>query len=434
MTDLYANWAQLAAAKTLNVDYRLPVRYNRSNMVHIAIHGGAIEPGSSEVASGVAAFCGHNFYSLEAIQASNNSDLHITSTNYDEPIGTALVAKSNYCVSFHGMADQTGGVAESYIGGLDTTLRDAIMASLQGAGFTASVGNNELDGSSAANITNKTRRSMGVQIEMSNTQRAAFFTSGDLSRSNRETGVRTETYFSFVKAIARAVNNVGTGPTETANYRLNEAIPSDAMSDFETFLNFNWEKLRKAVGPPNGTTLPQSGPFDVGDRFYKSDTKSIYILVCKDANWGWHWRPIQDAISPWLTVPTTCLNLGTWTLNPVGGNPFAIALDNRGKCYWRGVIGPSSGTFARNSSQSVFKPLPTGIRPSQRGAYMLGHETLAVGTTATSLQAYQGARIFISDDPTAFATVRGFGGNADFNRVHLTGVNYSVGTAKFTTP
>lgn len=434
MADLYANWAQLAAAKTLNVDYRLPVRYNRSNMVHIAIHGGAIEPGSSEVASGVAAFCGHNYYSLEAIQSSNNSDLHITSTNYDEPIGTALVAKSNYCVSFHGMADQTGGVAESYIGGLDTTLRDAIMASLQGAGFTASVGNNELDGTSAANITNKTRRSMGVQIEMSNTQRAAFFTGGSLTRATRETGVRTETYFSFVKAIARAVNNVGTGPTETANYRLNEAIPSDAMSDFETFLNFNLEKLRKAVGPPSGTTLPQSGPFDVGDRFYKSDTKSIYILVCKDANWGWYWRPIQDAISPWLLVPSTCLSLGTWTINPVAGNEFKIAMDNRGKCYWRGVIGITSGTIPRNTSHAVFKPVPTGIRPRQRGAYMLGHETLAVSSTATSLQAYQGARIFISDDSTANATVRCFGGTAEFNRVHLGGVQYAVGTGQYLAP
>src|SRR5437762_1712036 len=192
MPDLYANWAQLSAAKVLNVDYRLPIRYNRSTTACIAIHGGAIEPGSSEVASGIAAYTRHNYYSLEAIQASNNSDLHITSTNYDEPQGIALVDRMDYCFSLHGMVDQSAGVAETYVGGLDTVNRDKVITALQGAGFTASVGTAELDGSSLANITNKTRRSMGVQLELSNTQRANFFPSGDLSRSNRETGVRTQ--------------------------------------------------------------------------------------------------------------------------------------------------------------------------------------------------------------------------------------------------
>src|SRR5690242_4350442 len=117
MADLYANWAQLAAANSLGIDYRLPIRLNRSNVAHIAIHGGAIEAGTSEAASGVAAWCGHNYYSLEAIKASNNSDLHITSTNYDEPQGLALVGSMNYCFSFHGMSDQTAGVAETYVGG-----------------------------------------------------------------------------------------------------------------------------------------------------------------------------------------------------------------------------------------------------------------------------------------------------------------------------
>lgn len=222
--------------------------------------------------------------------------------------------------------------------------------------------------------------------------------------------------------------------TPTPNYGLVKPSPTDSMAAFTTDINPNWDKLSNAVSPDSGTTLPQSGAYNVGDRFYKTDVKSVFILVCKDVNWGWHWRPVQEAISPWLTVPSTCLALGTWTLNPVPANPFAIALDHKGRCYWRGVIGIASGTFPRNVSHSVFKPVPDGIRPRQRGAYMLGHETLAVSTTATSLQAYQGARIFISDDPTVNPTVRGFGGTADFNRVYLTGVDYAVGTGKYMTP
>jgi hypothetical protein len=207
------------------------------------------------------------------------------------------------------------------------------------------------------------------------------------------------------------------------------------MADFETWLNANWEKLRKASSPPSGTTLPQSGPYNIGDRFYKSDTRSIYILVCKDTNWGWYWRPIQDAISPWFTVPTTCLNLGTWTINSVAGKPFQIALDNRGKCYWRGVLAPNFlATITRNTDLAVFRPLPDGIRPRQRGVYMCGFENIAVSTDGTNLASYQGARIFISELSTDNVTVRAFGGTAEFAKVHLSGVNYAVGTGKYWTP
>lgn len=217
----------------------------------------------------------------------------------------------------------------------------------------------------------------------------------------------------------------------TPNYALNRPEPSDAMSNFDLWLNANWDKIADAASPPSGVTLPQVGSYNVGDRFYKSDTKSIYILVCKDVNWGWHWRPVQDAISPWFAPPVTCMSVGGWTLNPTPANPFAIAFDNRGSCHWRGIIGVTAGTIARASSISVFKPVPNGLSPRQRSTFMLGHETLAISTNGALTTSYQGARIFISDDAVAFPTVRCFGGTADFNRVHLGGVNYAVGSGKF---
>lgn len=220
----------------------------------------------------------------------------------------------------------------------------------------------------------------------------------------------------------------------TPNYGLVRPESTDQMNDFDVQINPNWDELTDAASPPSGTTLPQSGSYNIGDRFYKSDTQSIYLLIVKDANWGWHWRPIQDAISPWFEVPTTCMDIAGWTLNPVTTNPFAIAFDHRGKCYWRGLIGPTSGNISRNVSHAVFKPLPGGLLPRGRSAYMLGHSVASVGTDGTLQSAWQGARIFISDDPVANPTVRAFGGTADFNRVHLTGVNYAVGSARFTTP
>lgn len=222
--------------------------------------------------------------------------------------------------------------------------------------------------------------------------------------------------------------------TPTPNYGLTKPEDTDNMAAFDTWLNPNWDKLTNAVAPPSGATLPQSGTYKVGDRFYLTTTKSIYINVCQDAAWGWYWRPVQDAISPWFTVPTTCLNLGTWTLNPVPANPFAIALDHRGKAYWRGVIGITAGTIPRNVSHNVFKSLPTGIRPRSAGAFMTGHETLAVGTDGTNLTAYQGVRVFLTDDAPGLPSVRAFGGTAEFNRVYLNGIQYAVGTAKYTAP
>lgn len=222
----------------------------------------------------------------------------------------------------------------------------------------------------------------------------------------------------------------------TPNYGLHRVgdPTTDLMSDFETWLNANWDKIKGATAPDSGTTLPQAGSYNVGDRFYKSDTKSIYILVCKDANWGWHWRPIHDAISPWLTVPATCLNLGTWTLNPTPSNPFQIAFDNRGKVYWRGIIGITAGTIPRNVSHAVFKPVPGGLKPRQRGVYLLGHANLSVGVDGTNFACYQGARIFIPDDGVANASIRCYGGTAEFNVVHLGGhVHYSAGVGKFFT-
>ncbi|MFE1915018.1 poly-gamma-glutamate hydrolase family protein [Streptomyces anandii] len=435
MADLYANFAELAAATTEGVDWRLDISKKTSKNISIAIHGGGIEIGTTELALAVAARCRHNFYSFDGLRSSNNSELHITSTNFDEPNCVKMVTASDYCFSFHGMSDITAGVAQTYVGGLDTVNRDAVIAALTGAGFLATTGTSELDGSSTSNITNRTTRAMGVQLELSSQQRKNFFTGGDWSRSNRETGVRTEEFYRYVKAVSSVANQFGGGVSQTSNYNLNLATDNDSMADYETWINYNWEPLRKAASPQfQGTTLPQSGPFNIGDRFYKTDTKSIYILVCKDPNWGWFWRPIQDAISPWITPPDSCMNVSDWTLSPVAGKPFQIAYDNRGKCYWRGIIGPSSGGIVRNTVINVFKPLPDGLRPRQRGVYLLGYEPINVGTDGTNLTCYEGARIYLSDNANTTPTVRTFGGTADPTRVHLTGVNYAVGTGKYWTP
>jgi hypothetical protein len=219
--------------------------------------------------------------------------------------------------------------------------------------------------------------------------------------------------------------------TPTPFYQMNIALTTDLMSTFEIWLNQNWDKITDVPAPPSGAALPQVGAFNIGDRFYLTTTQSIYILVVKDADWGWHWRPIQDGISPWVTIPSSVLNLGGWTVNPVVADPFQIAMDHRGHVYWRGVIGTTPGNITRFVNHNALKQIPFGLRPREDSAYMLGHEPLA--TAGTTTQSYQGARIYIPTGAT-LCSIRAHGGTADINRIWFGGnINYAAGTAQYTT-
>ena len=376
----YSNWAQLAAANTLGVDYRLPVRDENSVTACLAIHGGAIEPGTSEVASDVAAASYQSYYSLEGIKASNNSDLFIASTNYDEPQLLALMGGIRFAFSFHGV-NGTAGVAESFVSGLDSYNRDAVISSLTLAGFTASNATSEGDGNSFGNIVNKTTRSAGVQIEMSLQQRANFFSSGDLSQANRQTGLRTDEFYRYVHAIARVAGNLEYRSQQTLNYDLNKPKPTDQMSDFETWLNANWTKLTSvnkfAVNLRN--TLPTTGNFQPGDRIINSQDNSPYICICNDPVWGIFWRPILAPISTWRSIGNGVLANLSYDLQNAT-RPFQCAIDNHGWIHWRGTITYTPGAIPKNSLQTPFLPLPDGIQPRQNESFLVGHSSLSVAT------------------------------------------------------
>ncbi len=209
MADTYANYAQLAAAHQIGVDYQLLSRSPAgSRLAHIAIHGGGIEPGTTELADYLAS-SSHLYYSFDAMMPTGNSVLHITSTNYDEPIGLALVATADYVISWHGAADNSLDQPLTYIGGLDTATGSLIAAALSGAGFLveqSATYDPELNGSSPSNITNRSARGMGVQMELSYGLRSSFFLNGDTSRANRVN--TTPTFYAYVQAVLSALTGL----------------------------------------------------------------------------------------------------------------------------------------------------------------------------------------------------------------------------------
>jgi phage replication-related protein YjqB (UPF0714/DUF867 family) len=203
VADLYANYAALAAARQIGVDYRILVRTPPgSRLAHIAIHGGGIEPGTTEIADYLAGSASR-FYSFDGMLSSGNSNLHITSTNFDEPQALDLVAAADYVISWHGAA---GSDPVTFVGGLDTETGERIKAALEQAGFTVAPGSDELNGSDPANITNKDARLMGVQMELSLAQRQSFFE--DFTRVGRDSGARTSDFYAYMTAIQTALNGL----------------------------------------------------------------------------------------------------------------------------------------------------------------------------------------------------------------------------------
>lgn len=203
--DTYAGYADLSAHETEGADYRITERRPATaTTAQIAIHGGAIEPGTTQLADHAASIRGDAYYSFEGIKPSANGTLHLTSTHFDEPRAVDLVGASTSTVSWHGAA---GTTAKTYIGGRDTELKSAAADQLRAAGFTVATGTPpELNANSPANITNRNGRGQGLQLELTKAQRTLFFTDGKLDRAWIEDPAhRTAAFYAYTAAIDRAL-------------------------------------------------------------------------------------------------------------------------------------------------------------------------------------------------------------------------------------
>jgi phage replication-related protein YjqB (UPF0714/DUF867 family) len=68
----YASYCALQVNETLGVDYRIRVRRGCSGIAVMAIHGGGIEPGTTEIAEAVAGDR-HTFYTFSGLKPEGNS-------------------------------------------------------------------------------------------------------------------------------------------------------------------------------------------------------------------------------------------------------------------------------------------------------------------------------------------------------------------------
>lgn len=220
MADTYVNYADLAANEVEGVDYtRTAVSPAGATWSAIAIHGGGIEGGSGEMAREVAQANTTGlmkYYEFAGIKSSGNSVLHITSTNFDEPMAVALQASAERTLSFHGF-EGTDFREETALGGLDTVLIDKCRRALTAAGFSVVDAPLEIGGTNPSNIANENLSGMAVQLEMSNAQRRAFFPGYTISKAVRESGQRTEAFYRYAAAIRSVFRGEGVMSLGTIN-------------------------------------------------------------------------------------------------------------------------------------------------------------------------------------------------------------------------
>jgi phage replication-related protein YjqB (UPF0714/DUF867 family) len=185
MADTFQNFAELSAAYTEGTDFTVKYEKKGTDVAVIAIHGGGIEVGSSELMYAIQAQRPTwSWYEFNARLSSGNSVLHLTSTHFDDQRAIDVVSSVDRVVSVHGAA---GTEAKTLIGGLDVLTKDFIERELVKRGFVVEKATTEsgIAGQEPLNIANRSKLG-GVQLELTTKQRAVLFKNEDTSRTWRE--------------------------------------------------------------------------------------------------------------------------------------------------------------------------------------------------------------------------------------------------------
>jgi phage replication-related protein YjqB (UPF0714/DUF867 family) len=171
MVKTYGSFGELSYNETEGRDYTIRTCQRNDPVLVMAPHGGKIEPGTTEVAEAIAGN-DHSFYSFQGIKVDANGVLHVQSHLFDEPRATEVLKGAEIVVTVHGHADREDGFV--MIGGLNTCLKSEIEGELGRAGFPTRKATQGLKAIDPANICNRGRSGMGVQLEISRQLRDSF--------------------------------------------------------------------------------------------------------------------------------------------------------------------------------------------------------------------------------------------------------------------
>jgi phage replication-related protein YjqB (UPF0714/DUF867 family) len=189
---MYESFEALRECEKEGMDFLICVRPGRTGITVMAPHGGEIEPGTSEIARAIAG-SEHGFYAFEGHKPRNNMMLHLTSTHFDEPLGTRIAGESRLVLTIHGCHNDREII---YFGGRCGAMLERALEVFTECGFVVAV-HQKLKGQQASNLCNRNLNGKGVQVEISSGLRRTLFR--DLTPQGRQH--TTERFLCFVEAM-----------------------------------------------------------------------------------------------------------------------------------------------------------------------------------------------------------------------------------------
>lgn len=194
----YVSFALLQANETEGADYRIRMRNGHSGIAIMSVHGGGIEPGTTEIAEALAEKS-HTFYTFSGLKRAGNARLHITSRKFDEPLGISIAREAQTIITIHGCRDLK---AMTFLGGRYQQLKKEIKAALTTENFPVAEAK-RFPGVNPKNICNRNRLGMGVQLEISIGMRRLLFE--DIHRLHRKR--ITPVFSAYVHALDEGVKS-----------------------------------------------------------------------------------------------------------------------------------------------------------------------------------------------------------------------------------
>ncbi|MDV5148060.1 poly-gamma-glutamate hydrolase family protein [Streptomyces sp. SBC-4] len=213
----------------------------------MAVHGGQIERGTSELCLAIAGYNPadvkstlateggfHDYWMFEGMRSENNRALHVSSVNCDDHVAVGIAASHLNVLSLHGCQYSQLNMPEKAIwpstadpklvvvGGLNAVFRAALVKELNQAGFRAvdafapeyQENLKNYAGGITTNICNRTAAGVGAQLEITEDMRRSLFgpevTDFDW-KSGRLATWDNARFIGFTQACRRAIATVEAG-------------------------------------------------------------------------------------------------------------------------------------------------------------------------------------------------------------------------------
>ncbi|RIN33008.1 hypothetical protein BU063_02745 [Staphylococcus succinus] len=205
MVDRFKSMTDLMSQTIEGVDWEIITKEAAKPTIITAVHGGAIERGTTELALLMSERGEYDFYTFKGVRRNKNNELHVTSRHFDEPKLLNMVENNQCAISVHGCMGQQ---PEVYIGGRDEELIERIKVQLNQMNIVVKDAPGHISGKHTDNFVNCCQNDAGVQLELTVALRKSFFKNNKFNLHDREHRDNwSPLLYQFTDVVISAVDN-----------------------------------------------------------------------------------------------------------------------------------------------------------------------------------------------------------------------------------